>query len=411
MSIEQIDTSEYPKIKLYLDIRDESDNSVKNLDEKFFYLSEKLSSDSDYVKREIQKVAQLDQEESLNINMVADVSGSMEGYPMKTAKSVMTNFVQNIQFGSGDKVELTAFSDGVYTLTDFTENKQELITEISQLSTGNMTSLYDALFASVSKTAVENGAKCVIAFTDGHDNNSHNAPETILDVSQRFNIPIFLIGVGDDLNEYELERIAKGSKGFYRRISDVADMEEIYNSIYRQKKELYMVEYETTSGENTSDSRDISINLQTKDFGGEINHSYKPHILMSAKDHMTWLSDIDTLISSYLKGCVQAINKHDSSYIEPYVDLNGPLYAEVYKYIQKDIKEKFVSVEILEKTFSNNNNTCIVKFNDTYEVQNFKDPLHLRTLESEYELRKQPNGEWKIYAFNKLLKVISKINY
>ena len=66
-------------------------------------------------------------------------------------------------------MELTTFSTGVYIEREFCSDSNALIADIANLDTGNMTSLYDALYTAVTRVAAQNGAKCVIAFTDGND--------------------------------------------------------------------------------------------------------------------------------------------------------------------------------------------------------------------------------------------------
>ena len=66
-----------------------------------------------YIKQVVTSANQLNEKESLKINMVADVSGSMDGAPLAEAKNIMTNFINSVQFDAGDLVELTSFSTGV----------------------------------------------------------------------------------------------------------------------------------------------------------------------------------------------------------------------------------------------------------------------------------------------------------
>ena len=410
IQIKQVDTSEYPKIKLYLDIKDDTSGETPgNIEGKFFFLSEKLAKNSEYIKKEIQKVTQLNETESLNINMVADVSGSMEGEPLASAKSIMSNFLENVQFGIGDEVELNVFSNGVYTAEAFTSDKAMLVREIEQLTTGNMTSLYDALYAATNRTAIQNGAKCVIAFTDGKDNYSSCDANDVIEVAKRYNIPIFIIGVGSDIEEGVLRNIAESTNGFYSSVSNMSDMADIYNTIYRQQKELYMLEYEITEPDSTFDTRNLKVGIQTRQIGGTCTYDYIPKILLSAETSLGADFDIDNIVGKYLNGFVSAINSHDYSYLQPYVVEGSPLYKEVYPYIQKDIKETLLSYEIVNKEYIDDS-TCIVTVHEVYEVLNQEDPLHMRTLESQYMLKKQNNNQWQFHAFNASIKILSKIN-
>ncbi|MEI3209502.1 MAG: VWA domain-containing protein [Lachnospiraceae bacterium] len=88
------------------------------------------------------------------------------------AKQIMSDFVNSVQFDAGDKVELTSFSTGVRLERKFTDDASDLVNCINQLQTKKR-SLYDALYTSVERVAAQNGARCVIAFTDGQDNHSN----------------------------------------------------------------------------------------------------------------------------------------------------------------------------------------------------------------------------------------------
>ena len=407
--IDQVDTSEYPKVKLYLNIKDTlTDQVPAGLGQEFFYLSEKLSHDSEYMKKQITKVMQLNQHESLNINMVADVSGSMQGGPIESAKYVMSNFLENVQFGVGDKVELTAFSDGVYTLEEFTNDKQAIRDEIDYLQLGNMTSLYDALLAAVNKTAVQNGAKCVIAFTDGMDNNSTTTPAHVLDAASRYGIPVFIIGIGDSIDEGVLSNLATNTNGFYINIRNVGDLEEIYNRIYRQQKELYLLEYEISDPNETLEARDIIVDIQTREVGGTSSHTYEPKILMAGAVNRVGATEIEDAVGKYLNGFVDAINSNNYMYLEDYVVYDSPLYKEVYPYIQRNIKEKLLSYQVIQKNYIDAD-TCAIVVHETYDIQNFKEPLHMRMLEVPYILKRGTDGNWRFYAFNGDHKILAKI--
>lgn len=409
--VNQMDFSEYPKIKAYVEIRDKVTGAVpNNIDPRFFYISERRLNDIDFLKKAVMRASQLDQAEKLNINIVADISGSMEGYPLEYAKDMMSSFLNQVQFSIGDMVELTGFSDGVYTLKPFTNNAQELQLEIDNLYTGSSTALYDALFASVNTTAVQSGAKCVIAFTDGMDNFSSCTPDDVINASQRYNVPVFIVGVGDYLDNADLRRIAESTGGTYYNVYDFEDIGSLYDDIYRQQKQLYLVEYETAIPISEVDDRMIEVNVQTREYGGKTEHQFKPAILGGAGLQLHYEDEIDKLIAGYLTNYVHAINNHDYSYIEDYIIPGSSIEGQVKPYIMKDIKETLLSFEILEKNFQDDN-TCIVNVRETYEIQNRKEPLHMRTLEGKLQVKKDANGKWKLDDFAAKYKIVSKINY
>ena len=58
--------------------------------------------------------------------------------------------------------------------------------------------------------------------------------------------------------------------GEYYEISDITSMADIYQEIYRKEKELYLVEFEDTTGTVTS-SANITVGYHSETYGGECN--------------------------------------------------------------------------------------------------------------------------------------------
>lgn len=410
IQVVQVDTSQYPTVKIYLDIRDKSTDEVPiGLKKTYFYLEEKTGS-KDFVRQIITKATQLDEKEALNINMVADVSASMNGTPLMKAKNIMQTFLNSVQFSIGDKVELTTFSTGVQTAVAFTKDKAEIDSNIQNLITDNMTSLYDALFAAVNTTAVQNGAKCVVAFTDGADNYSQCKSDDVIEIAKKYRIPVFIIGIGSTINTYDVQRICTETGGFYRNIDNIDNMSEIYNEIYKQQKELYMVEYKVSDSSNKSNLRKLMVEYQDRKIGGKQTSSYTPHTLMSASASTSGLSEPEKMMHNYLNAFIKAINEHNFSYIEKYMVKNGPVYKENKEYIKKDITEELLSYNFLKVSYPSKN-TCIIHMQETYKIQNQKEPLHMRTIDSYYKLKKKSNGEWQVHSYPKEMTVVKKIKY
>ena len=167
-SIEQIDVSDFPKIKLYVSSYDSYAQRIIPLKTDFLTVRQ-LGKDGYTVIKNL-KVSKLNQQEQLNTCLVADVSGSMYEL-IDDVEDAMYDFVSCLQFEKAhDEVSLITFDDNVYETMDFTNDKNKALTTVSHLYVGNSTSLYDALYVAVCKTSNTKGAKCVMAFTDGYDN-------------------------------------------------------------------------------------------------------------------------------------------------------------------------------------------------------------------------------------------------
>ena len=297
MSVEQVDVNGYPMVKIYFRIRDSNTGAAVNtLDESGFHIYEKPEGAADFVKRDVIRSTQLNNEENVNICMVADVSGSMNGIPLSEAKWVMGNFLNTIQTEAGDRVSLISFADQVNIQTAFTGDTNLVRNAVNNLVTYDMTALYDALYVAINQTASQEGAKCIIAFTDGKDNISRCSPEIIVQLAQRYSIPVFIIGVGNNLDSGDLNYIASATKGFYKTVGQVNGMAEIYDSIFREQKEMYLVEYETLQQNNKDVIRNLNLDYVDDTLAVRQEYQYVPAVYMEVNTSMAQMFVNDFII-------------------------------------------------------------------------------------------------------------------
>lgn len=395
VKVQQVDASNFPNVKLYTQFADVYGNVPANLSSNFFYIR-KQNANAEYVRQKIAQVTQLNQLEALNINIVADVSGSMDGSPLREAKRLMNSFIESVQFSAGDKVELTSFSTGVYLVQKFTDNASMLESCVNSLTTGDMTSLYDALYTAVTRTAAQGGAKCVIAFTDGKDNNSNCSPEQVITLAQRYSIPIFIIGVGS-FDSSNISYIASQTGGIYYSVASVSDIKDIYDQIYKQEKELYMIEFCDESGMDIKDAANIIVGYHSTEFGGETAYSYTPNILLSVDGAAMYTDGPEAVVEGYIKGWDDAISQSDFSYIAPYMQTGSSLYVMQEKYIKNNYSEQLDSYEIVSNE-PIDENSCYITTRETFYVLTPNTPLSLLTQQCKYKVQKI-NGEWKMTDF------------
>lgn len=406
IAVQQIDASAFPKVKLYMSLKDADTGEVpENLESSLFYIDKK-DANAKYVRQVVTNVNQLNEKEALKIDMVADVSGSMNGAPLAQAKEIMSDFVNSVQFSAGDMVELTSFSTGVRLEEEFTSDGNLLINDINGLYTDDMTSLYDALYTAVERVASQTGARCVIAFTDGNDNYSSCSIDDVINISNRYHIPVFIIGIGN-IDHSNISRIAQQTGGAYYSVSDVYSMKSIYDEIYRMEKELYLVEYEDNTGSKVTEQADIQVGYKSPEYGGECTYSYVPNTLISVESDALYTSGPEAVVEKYMKAFDDAMTKSDFSYIEKYLLPGSSIYQDQQKYVQKGISEQLDSYEI-EKTDYSDSNHCVITTRETYYVQKAGEPLQLLTQRCQYAVEKSGN-DWKMTSFAGKVKVLSKI--
>jgi Mg-chelatase subunit ChlD len=269
VSIQQIDVTDFPTIRVYVDVRDANGVSPDDIKPEFFFLSECQSGNGEYIRRDVEHVTQLDGKESISFNLIADISGSMQGEPLSRAKTIMTNFLETVQFNIGDLVELIAFSNDFSVITPFTSDKSQLAYNIGSLTSYGETALYDALVNAIYLTKDQNGAKTIIAFTDGMDNRSYYSANEVIEIANYYKVPIFIIGIGAGVESRILEQIAISTGGFYRSVSQVDEsMQEIYQAIFTAEKEKYMLEYTADAAYAATEARNIVVEIGCRDYAG-----------------------------------------------------------------------------------------------------------------------------------------------
>lgn len=406
VNVQQVDATDYPNVKLYVQFEDMAGNVPENLDANFFYVRKK-DANANYVRQKVAQVTQLNELEALKIDMVADVSGSMEGDPLYEAQELMGEFIDTVQFGAGDQVELTSFSTGVYLQQEFTDDASILKNCINNLYTADMTSLYDALYTAVTRTAAQNGAKCVIAFTDGIDNNSNCSAQQVIDAANRYSVPVFIIGIGE-VDSYDISNIANATGGAYYSIDDITSIREIYDQIYKQEKELYMIQYKDETGAGVSDLSKIMVGYHSQEYGGEENYAYTPKILMSVKGSTIYDDGPEAVVEAYMKNYADAMTESDFSYIEDYLKPGSNIYKTQKKYVEeKDFSLQLDSYEIADTNYKDSKH-CVITTRETYYVQKTGEPLNLMTQQCKYKVA-YVNGEWKMTDFDGNVKVLSRI--
>lgn len=266
------DVSEYPKVKLYFNITDEYGDSV-SLAKAKAAIRERLSG-GEFVEREVKSIQRLEGREGLSIDLVVDKSGSMDG-SLYRVQEVMTQFVESLDYKAGDKVEIISFDSYVMYMCSYTSDVNLMRNGIYNMTPYGMTALYDALAEGITNAKNQGGARCVIAFTDGYDNESYHTPGEIINMACNYGVPVFIIGAGD-VDSYTLQNIAHSTGGYYWDIDDLYDMNDILRQIYDEQKDMYCVEYISDSSIGQYDERNIQYIISDGDYGSSGDQYFTP---------------------------------------------------------------------------------------------------------------------------------------
>ena len=261
-----VDVAEYPDVKLYYSVKDrEGDACI--MTSPTAGIREALPG-GDEIEREIRSIERLEGNEGIGFDILVDKSSSME-YDMPQVQRILTEFIQSMDYASGDAAEIISFDSYLMYMCTFTNDVSNLLNGISNMTPYGMTALYDALYTGVENAGLRTGANCVIAFTDGMDNVSVHTWQEVINLANEKEIPVYLIGT-DGADAGILADIASKTGGFYWSLGSIGDMDEILQRIYREQKNMYCITYASDSSWDPYAERYVScaiVDADNRDMG------------------------------------------------------------------------------------------------------------------------------------------------
>lgn len=109
--------------------------------------------------------------DDLEVVLVVDVSGSMQGEPLAAAKAAASSFVGLLP--PGVDVAVVSFDQTAQVVASRSNERSDTLAAIESLEVGGETALFDALILSTSEFSARDGVRrVVIALTDGGDSAS-----------------------------------------------------------------------------------------------------------------------------------------------------------------------------------------------------------------------------------------------
>lgn len=275
------DVSNYPNVKTYFTVKDQFGNTVE-LNDASFAIQEKIAG-GETLERTVKSFDQLKGREGVSFDLVADKSGSMSG-DLLSMQAIMSSFVDTLDYNTGDSAELIAFDSYVMYMCTYTDNTTLLKNGIANMTTYGETALYDALYDAISNSKNRPGAKCVIAFTDGADNQSFHTVQEVIALANSCNMPIFIVGTySGDTSVYS--EITMKTGGAYWFIDSIYDLTSVLDTIYLQEKDMYCLEYVSDSGADPYARRQISCIFSDSTVGAQVDADFTPHEVVEAVKH------------------------------------------------------------------------------------------------------------------------------
>ncbi len=290
LSIDDLDMSSFPDSRASVTVRDANGVPIPGLGADRFEMVE--DGRASFPPSEV--TTHVNPDAVISIVMVIDISGSMEGKPVEEAMRAANALLD--QLSAEDRAAIIAFADRVESLDPteleegkelgFTTDKNAVRNVVNFLDTkiGWDTPLYDAIYKGVKMAASEPvGKRAVVVMTDGRDERDNAAgvpvkdagslstPDDPINEANRYNIPIFsigLAGLGGKIDTKYLARLAERTGGLYQETPEPEDLTPLFQEVVNQLKTQYLLHYSSqVEMDDSYHSLMIRVNLpQGQDF-------------------------------------------------------------------------------------------------------------------------------------------------
>jgi Ca-activated chloride channel family protein len=155
-----------------------------------------------------------------------------------------------------DKARVGAFNDKIEFSSRFTNNRDELISDVKDLDYGNGTRLWDAVNASVEELKGIEGRRVILVLTDGDDTASRAGLGAVTDRSRDEEVMVYTIGLESVFFDGQrmvrtrpdrgLRRIADETGGGYFELKKSDELASTFTRVAEELHSQYTLGFEAT---------------------------------------------------------------------------------------------------------------------------------------------------------------------
>lgn len=248
LNVDWVDLTGYPEVQIHLNAWDGDSIPLEDLAAKDFKIQEDSGSVMPPTSVEVNNDA------PLRVVLVLDVSASMQGEPLSDAQAAAVRFIDRLS--AKDQAALFAFSDTVnpdpQTLDPkreigFTNEYDRIYDLIDSLEVSGGTHLYNAVEKAVAQfDGMPEGHRAVLVLTDGRNDPAFvGDPDAPILFAQEINVPVFVVGLGNDIDVDYLQRLAGETGGQYRNVPQSSELAQMFNKMSVLLKTTYTLTYQS----------------------------------------------------------------------------------------------------------------------------------------------------------------------
>ena len=169
-----------------------------------------------------------------------------------------------------DKAQVGAFNDKIQMSGSFTNNRDELISDLDDLGFGNPTRLNDAIGAGLDALHGIDGRRVILVFTDGEDTSSRTGFKTVLERSRDEEVMVYSIGLESEYSNGvrivrtrpsgDLRKISDETGGGYFELKQSAALAPTFSRVAQELRSQYLIGFAPAALDGKVHKLDVKVN-------------------------------------------------------------------------------------------------------------------------------------------------------
>jgi Ca-activated chloride channel homolog len=170
---------------------------------------------------------------------------------LKFLKEAAEQFV--IRLLPDDKAKVGAFNDKIEFGGHFTNNRDELVSDLRGLDYGNATRLFDAAAMSFDELVGVEGRRVLVILTDGEDTSSRTSFRTVMERARNEDVMIYAIGLSSEYfdgvrvvrskPDGALRRFAEETGGGYFELKKTSELASTFTRVVQELHSQYALAF------------------------------------------------------------------------------------------------------------------------------------------------------------------------
>jgi VWFA-related protein len=252
------------EVSAYVSVVDELGTSIDTLELTNFQISENSAplAPGDIFFSHIDDAIS----DPISVVIIMDYSNSVIRDPERQTamEDAVKRFIDLMR--ADDQAEIIKFNTGIRYTQPFTSDKAVLTAAADEEVEVGATYLYDTLYSGIEDVILQSGRKAVIAITDGGETHTDDFPgdgrdqPAVIGLAQNNKIPLFLIGLGPEIEVDALKTMANETSGHYYQAASNDDLQDIYSNIADLLNVgKYLFRFDTLPGSESNGTLSISV--------------------------------------------------------------------------------------------------------------------------------------------------------